>query len=204
MHTEIFTENQLELLPYLRDFKRSFYMAGGTAVAIHLGHRRSIDFDLFTPVRLNKTRIKTKLAKIPFDQKPVFEDYDQLHLLLNGVKMTFFNYPFVVLHPLDVLKAITVPSLLSLAAMKAYALGRRAKWKDYVDLYFILRDNYSIQEISAEAEKVFGPLFSEKLFRQQLAFHKDIDYSEPVEFLADMINDDEIKNFLIDKATDLY
>jgi len=110
----------------------------------------------------------------------------------------------VVLHPLDVLKAITVPSLLSLAAMKAYALGRRAKWKDYVDLYFILRDNYSIQEISAEAEKVFGPLFSEKLFRQQLAFHKDIDYSEPVEFLADMINDDEIKNFLIDKATDLY
>lgn len=179
-------------------------MAGGTALALHLGHRRSIDFDLFTPSPLNKIRIKAKLARIPYDQKPVFEDYDQLHLLLNGVRMTFVNYPFLVLHPHDVMKAITIPSLLSLAAMKAYALGRRAKWKDYVDMYFMLRDNYSIKEISAEAEKVFGPLFSEKLFRQQLSFHKDIDYTEPVEFFAATVPDDEIKAFLIDKATDLF
>jgi hypothetical protein len=95
-----------------------------------------------------------------------------------------------------------MPSLLTLAAMKAFALGRRSKWKDYVDLYFILRDNYSIKEISQEAEKVFSQQFSEKLFRGQLAFHKDIDFSEPVEFMGPAIPDDEIKEFLIDKATD--
>jgi predicted DNA-binding protein YlxM (UPF0122 family) len=44
------------------------------------------------------------------------------------------------------------PTLLTLESMKAYALGRMAKWKDYVELYYILRDFYSISEIRAEAE----------------------------------------------------
>jgi len=137
MHTEIFSTGQIELLPYILGFQRSFYMVGGTAIALHLGHRRSIDFDLFTISQLNKTRIKSKLSKIPFSQVPIFEDFDQLHLLINNVKITFFNYPWSVLHRVKVDSFITIPSLLSLAAMKAFALGRRAKWKDYIDLYFM-------------------------------------------------------------------
>ena len=204
MRTEIFNSAQIELLPYIHGFKRSFYMVGGTAIALYLGHRRSIDFDLFTFTQLNKSRIKSKLLQIPFKQIPIFEDFDQLHVLINNVKITFFSYPWSVLHPVKVGSTITLPSLLSLAAMKAFALGRRAKWKDYVDIYFILRDHYSINEICIEAEKIFNQQFSSKLFRQQLAFHKDIDYSEPVEFLVQPIPDDEIKSFLIDKATDIF
>jgi hypothetical protein len=204
MHTEIFTVGQVELLPYLKGFRRSFYIVGGTAVALHIGHRRSIDFDLFTHAQLNKSRIKAKLIHIPFSQIPIFEDFDQLHLLINNVKLTFFSYPYSVLHPINVDSIFTIPSLLSLAAMKAFALGRRAKWKDYVDLYFILHDYYTIQEICKEAEKIFNQQFSEKLFRQQLAFHKDIDYSEPVQFIITALPDVEIKEFLIDKATDLF
>ncbi|MBN1292428.1 MAG: nucleotidyl transferase AbiEii/AbiGii toxin family protein [Candidatus Latescibacteria bacterium] len=204
MHTEIFSGSQVELLPYLKTFQRSFYLAGGTAVALHIGHRRSIDFDLFTHSQLKKSRIRTKLIHIPFSQIPVFEDFDQLHLLINNVKLTFCSYPWSVLHPINVGSIFTIPSLLSLAAMKAFALGRKAKWKDYVDLYFILHDYYTIQEISKEAAKIFNRQFSEKLFRQQLAFHDDIDYSETVEFLITEVPDDEIKEFLIDKATDLF
>jgi len=204
MHTEVFTVGQVKLLPYLKAFQRSFYLAGGTAVALHIGHRRSIDFGLFTHTQINKSRIKAKLKQFPFSQIPVFEDIDQLHLLINNVKLTFFSYPYTVVHPINVDSILTMPSLLSLAAMKAFALGRRAKWKDYVDLYFILHDHYTLREISREAEKIFNQQFSEKLFRQQLAFHKDIDYTEPVEFIITTVPDDEIREFLIDKATDLY
>jgi len=204
MHTEIFTASQVELLPYLKAFHRSFYLVGGTAVALHIGHRRSIDFDLFTHAQLNKSRIKAKLMHIPFSQIPVFEDFDQLHLLINNVKLTFFSYPYSVLHPINVGSIFSIPSLLSLAAMKAFALGRRAKWKDYVDLYFILHDYFTMQEICKEAEKIFNQQFSEKLFRQQLAFHKDIDYTESVEFMMTAVPDEEMKEFLIDKATDLF
>lgn len=133
------TQKQNELLSYLKSFKRKFYLVGGTAIALHLGHRRSIDFDLF---------------------------------------------------------CLTLSSLLSLASMKAYALGRRAKWKDYVDLYFILKEHLTINEISMEAVKNFGEFYSEKLFREQLSFHKDIDYSEPVEYMVDPPAEDEIKSFL--------
>ena len=204
MHTEILTGKQTELLPFVKKFKRSFYMVGGTAIALHIGHRRSIDFDLFTLSRLNKSKIKATLRQFPFQQKPLFEDFDQLHIFMNEVKVTFFNFPYTIIHPVNVDSYITIPSLLSLSAMKAFALGRRSKWKDYVDLYFILRDCYTIKDICMEAEKIFEQQFSEKLFRAQLAFHKDIDYSEPVEFLVHPLTESEIKEFLIDKATEIF
>lgn len=48
-----------------------------------------------------------------------------------------------------------MPDLLTLSAMKAFALGRRAKWKDYVDMYFILRDHYDIHTVSSKAQEIF-------------------------------------------------
>jgi hypothetical protein len=202
MHLEILTDSQVELLKYIEKFNRKFYLVGGTAIAFYLGHRRSLDFDLFCQTDLVKHQIRNKLFQFPFKQVTLFEDIDQLHLLINGIKVTFFSFPYPILHPQKASKLITIPTLLTLASMKAFALGRRAKWKDYVDLYFIIRDHYSIDDISNEAVKNFGQLFSEKLFRQQLAFHKDIDYSEPVEFLVPSAADEEIKQFLINKALD--
>jgi len=96
-----------------------------------------------------------------------------------------------------------IPALLDLAAMKAYALGRRAKWKDYVDLYFIIKSYYTVDQISKRAEDIFGELFSEKLFRAQLSFHKDIDYSEPIDYITEPVDDDEIKNFLVTIAINI-
>ena len=203
MHTEILSIEQSELFLFLKRFQRSFYMVGGTAIALHLGHRRSIDFDLFSMTDLKKSRIKKSLLEIPFKQIPIFEDYDQLHLIANQVKLTFFSFPYKVKHPINVESVLTMPSLLSLAAMKAFALGRRSKWKDYVDLYFIIRDYYSIEDISVEAQSIFPQQFSEKMFRQQLAFHKDIDYTEPVDFLVEPVVDEVIKSFLISVATDI-
>lgn len=87
--------------------------------------------------------------------------------------------------------------------MKAFALGRRAKWKDYVDMYFILHDYFTVSEAAAEAKIRFGELFSEKLFTQQLAFHADINYSEPIEFLVPTPSEDEVKQFLIEKAIEI-
>jgi len=96
-----------------------------------------------------------------------------------------------------------MPDLLVLAAMKAYALGRRSKWKDYVDLYFILRDHYSIREISKKATEIYNQLFSEKLFRAQLSYFEDIDYSEQIEFIVPDIPEKEIKKFLVNNTLEI-
>jgi hypothetical protein len=97
--------------------------------------------------------------------------------VINDVKVTFFYYPFDIVADIDVANSIKIPSLLTLAAMKAYAMGRRAKWKDYVDLYFIIRDHYSIREISDHAHTLF-PTFQSAQFIEQLCYHDDINYIE--------------------------
>lgn len=203
MHTEVFDDRQIEILLWLKAFSKSFYLVGGTAIALHLGHRRSIDFDLFRSSPLVKHRIKAKLQQIPFKQVPLSEDVDQLHLLINGVKTTFFYFPYPIDHPIKLENFFSVPTLLTLASMKAFAMGRRAKWKDYVDLYFILKNHYTIQEICREGEKNFTNQFSEKLFREQLAFHKDIDYSEPIVYMDKPVPEEKIREFLIDKALEI-
>jgi len=136
MHKEILNNEQLELLPLIKEFKREFYLVSGTAIALYLGHRRSIDFDLFKPTN-------------SFD------------------------------------KTINIPSLLDLAAMKAYALGRSSKWKDYVDLYFIIKNHYNLIQIAHRASEIYDQLFSQKLFLAQLSYFNDIDYTEEVEFLVE-------------------
>jgi len=201
MHLEILSEQQRELLPFVAHFKRSFYLVGGTAIALYIGHRHSIDFDLFTAKKLNKSGIRKRVFELPYSKKTLFDDVDQAHFYINEVKTTFFQYPYPVEHPEMLEDIISMPTLLSLSAMKAFALGRRAKWKDYVDLYFMLKGYFAVKDISMEAERIYGQLFSEKLFRLQLAFHKDIDYSEPVEYLPGFeVSEQEIKEFLIDKS----
>lgn len=201
MHTGVLDQRQLEVVePLAKAFHRSFFLVGGTAIALYLGHRRSIDFDLFTSTPLNKYRIKQRLNTLKFRQTPLFEDVDQLHILLHGVKVTFFHYPWIVNHHNVPGVLFPIPSLISLAAMKAFALGRRAKWKDYVDLYFLLKDHFTIEEISAECKTIFGDQYAEKLFRQQLAYHKDIDHSEQVDYLIDPVPEPEIKEFLTETA----
>jgi hypothetical protein len=203
MHKEILSNGQMSLLPLVKEFKKEFYLVGGTAIALYLGHRRSIDFDLFK----NKTiRHKAILAKISASGFPFLvtrKVTEQLNVNVADVKFTFYEYPFLIDTPETFENILRMPSLLDLAAMKAYALGRRSRWKDYVDLYFLLRDHYSIEQISLRATEIFEQLFSSKLFRVQLSYFADINYAEPVEFLVPAPPEDEIKEFLIEKALDI-
>lgn len=118
-----------------------------------------------------------------------------------GVKLTFFYFPFPIIADVDMDGEIKIPNLLTLAAMKAYALGRRAKWKDYVDLYFIIRDHYTVDEIAMKASEIFAGNFNTRLFREQLCYFDYINYDEVVEYLiVDPPTDDEVRRFLIEKA----
>lgn len=203
MHKEVLSDDQVKLLPLLKTFKREYYLAGGTAIALYIGHRSSIDFDLFKNSNLNTKRIITTLKDSGFSYNIILNKEDQINLIINNVKFTFFEYPFRIEAKRDYKSMARMPELRDLAAMKAYALGRRSKWKDYVDLYFILKYHYSFEEISASANKIYGQFFSEKMFRAQLAYFDDVDYSEEVEFMCESIPADEVRLFLTQIATEV-
>lgn len=202
MHTEILNHKQLEILEFIRQFKNKFYLVGGTAIALQIGHRQSIDFDLFSEKKFSINTVHKKVELYFPSYKIIYRSSDQIHYLLNEVKVTFFHYPYPIKHSVSFNNILTMPDLLTLSAMKAYALGRRAKWKDYVDLFFLLKNFVSMEELINKAIKIFGAEFSPKLFKQQLIYFQDINYSEDVVFLPSFkVSEEEVKEFLIEIAT---
>jgi len=199
MHKEILTKKQANLLPFLKPFSKDFGLVGGTAIALHLGHRQSIDFDLFTNKEFNNTILRKKIKKSLKIEGVVVDKFDEFTFISQGVKITFLYYPYKIKYSKKIDNIIKTPDLLTLAAMKAYALGRRVKWKDYVDLYFIIKNHFSVSEISKKALNIFSTEFNEKIFRTQLSYFKDIDYSEKVAYVKGFKTDDKIiKKDLID------
>ncbi len=202
MHTQIFNSNQAALLPLVKQFRKEFYLVGGTAIALHIGHRRSIDFDLFKFNPLRPKKIMETISGFDYPYVVTRRVTEQLNATVHDVKFTFFQYPFQINATEKLADILRLPTLLDLAAMKAYAMGRRSKWKDYVDLYFLIKDNYTVSQISDRSTDIFGQLFSEKLFRAQMSYFEDIDFSEPVEFIGEPIPENTIKDFLTEKAID--
>lgn len=199
MHKEILTKEQIKLLPLVKQFSKDFFLVGGTAIAFHIGHRRSVDFDLFTGKEFDNAKIREKIVKEHKIERMFRDEIGQYSVSVSGVRFAFLHYPFRIRASTNFGGVISLPDLLTLAAMKAYALGRRAKWKDYVDMYFIMRDYHTIQEITERAKKIFGREFNEKIFRAQLAYFQDIDYSEKVIYMKGFaMPDSRIKKHLID------
>jgi len=198
MHLEILNDKQKKILPWLKEFSSSFGLVGGTALALQIGHRQSIDFDLFSNKPFNNLNLLGKILKHKKITKTLIDHDGELTVVIEGVKITFLYYPFKINFNESVNKIIKMSDILTLAALKAYALSRRAKWKDYVDLYFILKKFYSLTEIINKAQQIFSGSFNEKIFRTQLAYFQDLDYSEKVIYQKGYnITDSMIKKFLI-------
>lgn len=161
-----------------------------TAIALQIGHRQSIDIDLFTDKEFDNAKIKKIIKKSGWKISRVYQD--------EAGQFTFFQFPFEIDFSEQLDKKIKMPDLLTLAAMKAYALGRRAKWKDYVDLYFIINKYHSIKKIMSRCKTIFSNEFNERIFREQLAYFQDINYSEIITFMPEYnVSEKEIKKGLI-------
>jgi hypothetical protein len=201
MHLEIFNQEQKNITPFLKFYKKKYYLVGDTAIALHLGHRRSIDFDLFTYEKVNTLAIKKRVLDSGFTSTIILSKQDQIHFIINNVKVTFFEYPFKIEATQSIVDSFVIPDLLTLAAMKAFALGGRGKWKDYVDLYFILKNHFTLKEICNKAKALFTDVFNPILFCKQLSYFDDINYSEEVEYMPNFEVDEKvIKDFLVENA----
>lgn len=200
-HYEILSKKQKETLSFIDSFKNEFFLVWWTAIALMLWHRKSIDFDLFIPnsESLPMRKISTILKN--HDYKIITKTDFHYEIFLNWVKITFFAYLYNIPDQRkiqwDYFKTI---DLLHLSSMKADALWKRAKWKDYVDLYFLIKKLW-LKTIWDYAKSFFKWIFNEKLFYSQLSYFNDIDYSEEVMFVNKYeVTKDEIKEFLTNES----
>ena len=96
MHKEIFTQEQIKLLPLIRKFSKDFGLVGGTAIALHLGHRRSIDFDMFSNKPFNNVAVRRKIKNTHSIQKVFKDETGQYTFFVNEVQMTFYHFPYEI------------------------------------------------------------------------------------------------------------
>ncbi len=127
------------------------------------------------------------------------ESDSELTFLVGGVKVTFYDFEYRVPFTERLRGVVDMPDLLALGAMKAFALGHRAKWKDYADLYFLIRDYYALDMIVRRAKELFQNHFNERLLREQLSYFDDINYDEKIVYKPGFaVPDEDIKKFLSD------
>lgn len=200
MHLDVLKKQNRSIFKNLNFFS-DFYLAGGTALALQIGHRISVDFDLFNDQEISKTIYnKAKNVFSDYTFRPLVNNKEELTILVNKVKITFLCYPFKVLRKFTRFQGVKLLSIQEIAATKAYTIGRRGAFKDYVDLYFIILKQYStIEKIINLAEKKYQQEFNSRLFLEQLVYLDDIDDVD-VAFLSEKVNKDELCRFFEDQA----
>lgn len=117
----------------------AFRMAGGTALALQIGHRKSIDIDFFSNAKVTKRNIVEELKNI-FPSSEFFITQDSIRATLNGVRVEIYDdwhTPFLDSPVMQ--DGIRIASLNDLAAFKLDALIERREKKDYIDLHFLFR-----------------------------------------------------------------
>ncbi|MFH1354351.1 MAG: nucleotidyl transferase AbiEii/AbiGii toxin family protein [bacterium] len=202
MHQEALTEHSQKLFPKLAHFS-NFYLAGGTALALQVGHRRSIDFDLFTAQELPDRLLPT--VKSIFSGSNIAVTYsapEQLNVLVDEIRVTLLYYEYPLIEPLINIHGVPVANVREIAAMKAFSIGRRISYKDYVDWYFMLSEKHvDLPDIVKLAGQKYDNDFNDRLFLGQLASVGEVE-EVPIEYLRGAVDHHTIRNYLEKEVSD--
>jgi len=180
LHAQAVEPRTLELLKelMLKDYLKQFVLVGGTALALQIGHRKSIDLDMFTVKDFDSEKLVPKLLK-EYNLVPLLQMPQTLICEINGVKVDFIRFKYSFMRPIVKVGRIRMLSLEDIAPMKLDAITGRGNKKDFFDLYFLL------QQFSLET--IFG-LYKEK-YPHQTIFHvaRSLVYFEDAEANPDPI-----------------
>jgi len=168
-------------------FLEKYVLVGGSALTLYLCHRKSEDLDFFTfSDDFSKEEIMEFIKH--FDKKEIInQTNNQIDLLLDGVKVTFFGACWEFLKPKKQQK-LNIATLEQIAAMKVNVLFLRAKYRDYYDLYFLAKEKMGLRDIFKASEHIAEGV-TYKLFVTALLYIDDIEdddigYLEPKEQLS--------------------
>ncbi|ETR67780.1 MAG: hypothetical protein OMM_04951 [Candidatus Magnetoglobus multicellularis str. Araruama] len=199
IHISILPEQQKSLFNIIlkQDWISSFYLAGGTALGFHIGHRQSIDFDFFTQNKFDSSAIIQNLKSIG-----TFDLFDQSEDTINGsldnVKILFFRYAYPLLVDLHSFKRLLIADMLDIALMKLEAIAGRGSKKDFIDLYFLLQ-YFSTKELFENYSLKYGiEIGNHYHLLKSLLYFKDAEH-QPMPIMIKNIKWEEIKAEIVNQ-----
>jgi len=184
------------------NFVKKYYLAGGTALSLHLGHRFSDDLDFFSLTPEDPRTIRNQLINkgklnIRQNEKGTFNG------ALNKVKLSFFIYPYPLVYPTHDFNGIKVADILDIACMKIDAISSRGKKRDFIDLFFVCRKIKSLEDLfTIFAEKYKKTKYNMFHIIKSLVYFQDAEQENPP-IMIEKIDWAEIKSFFEKEAVRL-
>lgn len=152
------------------------YLAGGTALALQIGHRISVDLDFFTPKKFKEKIFIQKLNKLPVNFRLERLGEGTILGYLDKIRFSLFSYEYPLLAKPDKFLGISIASVKDIAPMKLAAISDRGTKRDFTDIYFIMAVEkiFSLPEIFALYDKKFKVLQQNKLhILKSLVYFRD-------------------------------
>lgn len=196
IYLELFDDQRKRVFDKLKVFSDIGYLAGGTALALQLKHRISYDFDIFVPFAIDNT-LRQRINVLFPNAVYSLNTTDQINLRTQeNINVSFVWYYFPLLNPPIQTGSLPLATLDDIAADKATTIGRRAIWRDYVDIYWLLKTKtFDLKTIIQLAEKKFKGEFASSLFLEQLSYFDDVAVV-PIEFYGNPPQPQDIKLYL--------
>jgi len=176
-------------------FLPDFYLTGGTALSLLLGHRESEDLDWFSPKNFDPVKLQSQLLKLGNLSRVELEE-NTLNAYLDGVKVQFLGYPYQLLEPVTIWQKIKISSLTDIACTKLQTIGMRGSKKDFIDLYFLLKQ-FKLEELFGKLkQKYSGADYSQPHILKSLVYFANAD-DQPLPRMHKEVSWEEIKEWLI-------
>ncbi|MCC5917812.1 MAG: nucleotidyl transferase AbiEii/AbiGii toxin family protein [Cryomorphaceae bacterium] len=183
LQTQTVSEATLALIKRLMLDKhlQDFYLVGGTALALQLGHRKSIDIDLFTGTDFDALKMRDYLvdehkAEVSYIGTNTFLGY------INDIKVDLIAHKYPLINPVGSVDGIRMVSLNDIAAMKFNAIVQDgSRLKDFVDVSCLLQ-HFSLQSMLDAYEKKYEEA-SGKIAKKALLYYNDIDFTVPIAYM---------------------
>jgi hypothetical protein len=141
IHKKVITEAMNTIAEVLyKNLDHDYYLAGGTAIALHIGHRESIDLDYFIGKDFDTLDLKNKLLALFPHAEFTYEEVNTLWCIIDGVKCSFITRKSQLLDTILVEDNFRLASIPDLVVMKLQAICGREEYKDYFDLACLIRE----------------------------------------------------------------
>lgn len=196
----ILSESQKKLFDIFKEsnWLKEFYLAGGTALALQIGHRKSEDYDFFIQKDFNNEIILKEISKID-NFNLLSEDFNSLYISLSGIRVSFISYKYKLLEPIFKINNLGISGIRDIACNKISAILSRGTKKDFIDLFFILKQ-YSFDDILFDFKDKYGQDYYNKyLILKSLVYFEDAEL-QPMPYMVENIEWENLKNHFINIA----
>ncbi|KKQ28305.1 MAG: hypothetical protein UU14_C0045G0006 [Candidatus Roizmanbacteria bacterium GW2011_GWB1_40_7] len=203
MYDVILSQSAIKLLGELEkdSLPKGSYLAGGTALALWFGHRKSVDLDFFTSAYFSETQWEQKLKK-ELKLRITYSDWQTIVGFVGETKFSLFGYKYKLLNELTPWKNICVAGLSDLSAMKFDTVTKRGTRRDFIDIYFLSK-KFSLRKLFEFYGKKYGNLEDMRLIlKKALLYFNEADEDEMPEMLVDVAWKD-VKNYFLSEVKKL-